>query len=293
MNAIWLFLYLGCLIQLLTLYRLDVNQPATLLMALPILLLPLMDRLCRHQPWLLGKGAVRVAGLAALVSALALARILNLGFWETRRLGLAALCGLLGLGLLLVVRSIPRETAGPGFWLWIAAWEFAGLWHPVLPLLGAGLSACLGAFGRWPEGEPLEPSRRRVSPFWTLLLLGLVLPKPWFDFNLDGTWAPVMAVFSLAVGGASLSKVRQGLDRLPNAVPLILLALAFVAYPSAWALVWGAAVGLFWGVLWPRLPRPLPLARVSLGFLLGLLLSYGLHSNLGIPFLRRLLWWGS
>ncbi len=293
MNAIWLFLYLGCLIQLLTLYRLDLNKPATLLVALPILLLPLMDRLGRHLPWLLGKGLVRLAGLLSLLSALGMARILNLGFWETRHLGLGALCALLGLGLLLVVRSMPRESAGPGLWLWIAAWEFTGLWHPVLPLVGAGLSAFLAAFGRWPEGEPLAPSTRRASPFWIMLSLGLVLPKPWFDFNLEGNWAPVMAVFALAVGAAGLSRLRKGLDRLSNALLLILLALAFVAYPSAWALVWSAAVGLLWGTLWLRLPRPLSLPKLSLGFILGLLLSYALHSNLGIPVLRRLLWWGS
>jgi hypothetical protein len=293
MNAIWLFLYLGCLVHLLTLYRLDLNRPATLLMALPILILPLMDRLCRYQPWLLGKGVLRGAGLTSLLSALILARTLNLGFWETRHLGLAALCGLLGLGLLLVIRSFPREGAEPGLWLWIAAWQVAGFWHPVLTFVGAGLSAFLGAWGWWPEGDPPPITSRRLGSFWSLALLGLVLPKPWFDFNLEATWAPVMAVFALAVGVAGLPRLRQSLDRLPNAVPLVLLGLAFVLYPSAWALAWGAVLGLGWGVLWPRLPRPLALTRVSLGFVLGLLVSYALHSNLGIPFLRRLLWWGS
>lgn len=293
MNAIWLFLYLGCLVHLLTLYRLDLNRPATLLMALPILVLPLMDRLCRYQPWLLGKGALRGAGLMSLLSALVLARTLNLGFWETRHLGLAALCGLLGLGLLLVVRSVPKEGAEPGLWLWIAAWLFAGLWHPVLTLLGAGLSAFLGAWGWWPEGDPLPATSRRIGSFWSLTLLGLVLPKPWFDFNFDGTWALTMAFFAWVVGLVGLPRVRERLDGVPNAVPLILLVLAFVVYPSRWALVWAGAVGLGWGVLWPRLLRPLSLTRASLGFVLGLLASYALHSNLGVPFLRRLLWWGS
>ena len=312
MNAVWLFLYLGCLVRLLTLYRLDLNHPATLIMVLPILILPLMDRLCRSQPWLLRKGVVQGAGLAAFLSALAMARILNLGFWDTPHMGLAVLCALLGLGLSLVAHSLPRDSAGPGLWIWIAAWEFAGTWHPVLTFLGAGLSAFLGAYGRWPEGqEPvpkppraatmgfgtgsqgLMPSLRRVHPFWTLVLLGLVLPKPWFDFHLEGGWAPAMAVFALVAGLAGLPRVKEGLDRLPKAVPLVLLALAFFAYSSAWVLGWAAIVGLFWGVLWPRLPRPLSRPQVSLGFLLGLLVSYTLHSNLGIPFLGRLLWWGS
>ena len=61
----------------------------------------------------------------------------------------------------------------------------------------------------------------------------------------------------------------------------------------ALVLVWAMAVGLLWGILWPRLPRPLPIAKISLGFLLGALVSFFLHSNLGIPFLRPLIWWGS
>ncbi len=293
MNAIWLFLYLGCLIQMLTQYRLDLNHPATLLMALPILALPLLDRLCRLLPWLLGKTALRVAGVLALLSALALARSLNLGFWDTRHLGLAALCALLGLGLLLVVRSVPREGASFGLWLWIAAWLFAASWHPVMTFIGAGLSACLGGFNRWPEGQPLVPATRRLGPFWAMTLLGLVVSKPWFDFNLESTWAPVLALFALAVGVAGRPWIQKRLERLPSAVPLSLLALAFVLYPSAWALAWGAEVGLCWGALWPRLARPLSLTRASLGFVLGLLVSYALHSNLGVPFLRRMLWWGS
>ena len=293
MNAIWLFLYLGCLIRLLTMYRLDVNRPATLLMVLPILALPLLDRFGPKQAWLLGRSALQVAGVASLLSALAMARILNLGFWETRHLGLGALCSLMGLGLLLVVRSFPRENASPGLWIWIAVWEFAGLWHPILTFVGVGLSAFLGAFGWFPEGDALEPSSRRAHSFWTTALLGLVLSKPWFDFNLEGAWAPAMAVFALAVGATTLPLLRKRLEGIPSAGALGLLAVAFLAYPSAWVLAWAVVVGLAWGTMWPRLPRPLSLTRTSLGYVMGLLVSYALHSNLGIPLLRRLLWWGS
>lgn len=293
MTAIWLFLYLACLVRLLTIYRLDLHHPATPVLLLPILLLPWMDLLRQRQTWLLRKGTLRVAGVVALVSALALARILNLGYWETHHLGLAGLAALLGLGLSLVAHAFPRESAGPGLWLWIAIWEYAGTWHPALIAVGAGLAAFLGAFGLWPEGQPLAPPRRQVDPFWAPLLLGLVLPKPWFDFHLEGTWASVMAAFALAAGLASLPRLRERLDRLPNPAALLLLAAAFVVYPSAWYLGWGMVVGLLWGILWPRIARPLPIAKISLGFFLGALVSFFLHSNLGIPFLRRILWWGS
>ena len=293
MNAVWLFLYLGCLVQMLTLYRLDLHRPATLVMVLPILALPLLDRLAGRLPWLTRRVVVRGAGLVSLVSAIALARSLNLGFWETWHLGLAVLCALVGGGLLVVLRSLPREGAGVGLWIWIAAWQYAAGWHPVLPFVGAGVSACLGAFGRWPQGAEVVPSIRRVAPFWSMTLLGLVLSKPWYDFNLEGDWARALALCFLVVGVAGLSQVRAWLSRLPAAVPVVLLALAFGGYHPAWLLAWAAVVGLCLGALWKRLPRPLPMARLSLGFLLGTLVSYGLHSNLAIPFLGRLLWWGS
>ena len=293
MNAVWLFLYLGCLVQMLTLYRLDLNQPATLVMVLPILAQPLLDRLAGRLPWLSGTRVVRVAGTVSLVSAILLARILNLGYWDTRHMGVAVLCALAGGGLLLVLRSLVREGGGLGLWVWIAAWQYAASWHPVLPFLGVGVSAFLGAFGRWPQGAEVVPSIRRVAPFWSMLLLGLVVSKPWYDFNLDGDWAKAMALSCLVVGVTGVAQVRAWLSRLPAAVPLVLLAHAFVIYHPSWLLLWAAVVGLCWGALWKRLPRPLPMARLSVGFLLGTLLSYGLHSNLAIPFLGRLLWWGS
>lgn len=293
MNALWLFLYLGALVQMLTLYRLDLNKPSTLLTLLPILMLPLMNRLLRWLPWLASALALRVAGLVSLGSAVAMARILNLGYWDTTHLGLAALSALVGMGLLVVVRSSTWNGTGLGLWLWIAAWEITGSWHPILPFLGAGLSAGLGGFGFWPESRAEIPASRNVHPFSIMLLLGLVLPKPWFDFNLEGAWAQAMAAFAVAVGVAGLMKVRERLDRIPTAAFALLLAVAFVAYPSAWAVLWAAGVGLVWGALWRRLPKPLSLTPLTLGFLLGLLVSYALHSNLGVPVLRRLIWWGS
>jgi hypothetical protein len=180
-----------------------------------------------------------------------------------------------------------------GVWIWIAAWEFTGSWHPILPFLGAGLSACLCAFGLWPEGRTESPVGRKANAFLVMLLLGLVLPKPWFDFNLEGAWAVAMAAFAVAVGLAGFARLRTWLDRIPNTVLSLLLTTAFVVYPSAWAAVWAAGLGLVWGTLWRRLPKPLALTPVSLGFVLGLLVSYALHSNLGVPVLRRIIWWGS
>jgi len=293
MTAVWLFLYLGCLMRLMTLYRLGLKYPATYLLLLPILLLPLMERLCRHQPWLLRKPAIRIAGLTALLSALALARLLHLGFADTSEMGAAGLYALLGLSLSLVAQARPGECAGFGSWVWIAFWEYAGTWHPALTLLGAGLSGFLVALGGWPERRALKQSAMRVHPVWAALLLGLVLPKPGFDFQFTGTWPTALAVFALGVGVAGLPTSRAYLDRLSTVVPLTLLGLAFVTYPSAWVWIWALVVGLLWGTLWPRLPQPLSRLRLSVGFVTGVLVSYILHSNLGIPFLRRLLWWGS
>jgi hypothetical protein len=293
MTAIWLFLYLGTLMRLMTLYRLDFRRPATILLLLPILLMPVMEWLCRHQPWLLRKPTLQVAGILSVASALALAWILNLGFGDTTSTAHAALYALLGLSLSIVAQALPGECAGFGIWAWIAFWEFTGTWHPILTLLGAGLSGFLVAFGNWPERRRLDPAPSPTHAFWAALLLGLVLPKPGFDFQFTGTWPSALAVFALGVGVAGLASLRTHLDRLPNALPYLLLGLAFVAYPSAWVHAWALAVGLLWGILWPRLPQPISRLRLSLGFITGVLVSYSLHSNLGIPFLRRLLWWGS
>ncbi len=293
MIALWLFLYLGSLVQMLTLYRLDLNKPATLFALLPFLVLPVMGWLLRQLPVLKSPAVLRGVGLLSFACAVAMARILHLGFWDTRHLGVGALCAGVGLGLLLVVRTASRGEAGFGLWLWMAAWLYAGAWHPVLPFLGAGLSALLYALGGLPQGDSTPAATKRLHPFWTLLLLGLVLPKPWFDFNLEPGWAPAMAAFAVAVGVAGLAPMRAALDRLPSAALLLLLAVAFVAYPSAWAPVWAAAVGLVFSALWRRLPRPLSLALITYGFLVGLLVSYALHSNLGVPMLRRFIWWGS
>jgi hypothetical protein len=293
MTAVWLFLYLGTLMRVMTLYRLDFRRPATFLLLLPVLLMPLMERLCRHQPWLLRKPALRVAGIISVASALALASILNLGFADTTSVGLATLYALLGLSLAVVAQALPGECAGFGLWAWIAFWEFTGTWHPILTLLGAGLSGFLVAFAEWPERRRLEPAPRPIHACWAALLLGLVLPKPGFDFQFTGTWPSALAVFSLGVGVAGLATLRKQLDRLPNALPFLLLGLAFVTYPSAWVHAWALVVGLLWGILWPRLPQPISRLRLSLGFIAGVMGSYFLHSNLGIPLLRHLLWWGS
>ena len=293
MTAVWLFLYLGALMRLMTLYRLDFKRPATFLLLLPILLLPLMEWICRHQPWVLRKPTLRTSGSIASASALALAWILNLGFGDSANPGLAALYALLGLSLSIVAQALPGECAGFGIWAWIAFWEFTGTWHPVLTLLGAGLSGFLVAFGRWPERRWLNPPPMPIQAFWAALLLGLVLPKPGFDFQFMGTWPSALAVFALGVGVTGLANLRAQLDRLPNGLPLALLGLAFIAYSSAWVHAWALAVGLLWGILWPRLPQPISRIRLSFGFIAGVLVSYALHSNLGIPFLRRLLWWGS
>ncbi|MBI1752464.1 MAG: hypothetical protein HY014_06590 [Acidobacteria bacterium] len=293
MSAVWLFLYLGCLMRLLTLYRLDFKRPATFLLLLPVLLLPLMDRICRHQAWVLRKGTIRAAGLTALICALALTRTFNLGFADTTHLGLAAIYALMGLSLSVVAQAHPGEHTGTGLWIWVAAWEYAGTWHPTLTLLGAGLSGFLLAFGHLPEEEPSWPCMHQINSFWAAALLGLVLPKPGFDFQFAGTWPGALAVFALGVAIAGLPRLRELLSRVPNAVPLLLLGLAFVLYPSAWVCFWALVVGLLWGAVLPRFSRPLCRTRTGLGFAAGVVVSFTLHSNLGIPFIRRLLWLGS
>lgn len=292
MMALWLFLYVAWLVRNLGLLGLEERSWSTLLLLLPLLILPATARVRRLRPELFHGWPTRIAGLLALVASLILARLLSLDFWDTRQVAASALLAVMGLGLQWVMLARPEKTGGVRLWLWIAFWEYAGAWHPALTLLGAGLGAFLAAYQFLPrQPEPLS-ARVPVQAWPAMFLLGLTLPKPAWDFLLEPAWARAFAAFALGVALTHAGRLRTWGERLPSGVLFGAIGALFALYVSALVSVWALALGLAAGWIWPRLPRPLPAVKLTAAFLVGLLLSFVLHANAGRPLLRHLIWPG-
>lgn len=292
MIALWLFLYLAWLIRNLGLLTVEARSWSSVFLVLALVVLPGTAWLRKRRPEWFHGWPTRAAGLVALASALLLTRWLSLDFWDTKRTGASILVALLGLGLQWVMLARPEKTSGFAVWLWIAFWDYAGGWHFALTPLGAGLGACLAAF-EWLPRQPVSRGPQRGIGIWpAMLLLGLTLPKPAWDYLLDPTWAVSFAAFALGMGLAQLAGLRRLGERLPSLALLGFIAVLFVAYPSAYAWLWALILGLTAGWMWMRLPRPLPILRVTVAFGLGLLLSFVLHANAGRPLLKHIIWPG-
>lgn len=131
-----------------------------------------------------------------------------------------------------------------------------------------------------------------MSTFLLPFLLGLALPKPWWDWGLQPNWAWPMLGFGLAAGLGSLNRLRFA-EFWPNWVLLTGLGALAVLYDPHLGLAWGVVLGLLSGCAWRRLPHPLPLMGLAFPLLLGLSLSFFLHANAWIPGLRHLIWLGN
>lgn len=292
MIALWLFLYLAWLVRNLGILTIEERSWSTFFLVLPLLLLPATAWLRRKRAGFFLGWPARLAGLGALVSSLLLARLLLLDFWDTKRVGASVLLAMLGLGLQWVMLARPEPLGGLRLWLWIAFWEYAGAWHSFLTPLGAGMGACLLAFDLFPRQPWPHPSRHVLRVWPTMLLLGLTLPKPAWDFLLEPTWAQAFAAFALGVALAHLAFLRGLGEKIPSALLLSAMAVLFVVYPSSFAWAWALLLGILAGWSLPRLPRPLPVVHLSAAFLLGLLLSFLLHANAGRPLLKHFVWLG-
>lgn len=289
----WLLLYLGTLLHGLTLYGFDGRRPASLLLLLPLaFLLPSWKR---RRPGHFPPWTARLAGIAALACAIAFLRLTYLDFWSTEGLKEALLLSGLGLGSLWV--AVARETSeGAPAWIWVAIWLLAGFLDPLLPFLGAGAGAAAAAFGGMPERAknaeaPEAPILPR--PFLALFLLGLALPKPWWDWGLEPDGALPGATFALGAALAHLHTPRQRLRGLHTWGLLAAAGALAILYGPTLQCTWGLLLGLLGGTIWIRLPRPLSLPRLAGGLLAGIALSFALHANAGLPGLRHLLWLGN
>jgi len=288
MSAIWLLLYLGSLVHLLALNGYGLKHPASLLLLLPLAAaLALPPLLRRHPP---AAGLVRAAGLAGFAGALLFVKAVFLEGWDSQAWGPALAMTLAGLGSL-VPALAGSSTPGPGTWLWIGFWFATGRLDPALPLLGAGLGGMLEGSGLG-LGEPAAAAPGR-DPGWILFLVGLALPKPWWDFGIEPGWAWASAAVGLGAAVSALPGLGPRVDRIPWSVLAGGAGSLAVLYAPGLGALWGSVLGLVLGAAVRRFPTPLPMALGAGAFLLGLLVSFALHANLWIPGLRHLVWLGN
>jgi hypothetical protein len=288
----WLLLYVGTLVHALTLYGFDGRDPRSLVLLLPLAGLPCLVMLQRRAPRLFDPWPVKISGLIALGLSLTLLRLLYLDYWDTH----ALLPNLLvaGLGIASLWASLgPWLGNSPAHWLWIGLWLLSGYLDPLMPFLGAGLSACARGF-EWlvdaPRQDPATPLNR---PFLAFFALGLVLPKPWWDWGLNPDWALAMACFGAGVALLQVSFCQRRLTKVPSWVACTVLVLLFVLYVPQLLWLWGLALGCTWSLLQGRMSKAHAGSSPGLFFVLGLVISFALHNNLWLPGLRHVLWIGN
>lgn len=296
MALAWVFLFLGSWLRLLTISGLNFHHGATFLAMAPLAIVGVQKLLpgafrapeIAFPRWLL-------ASLTALLS-IAFTRLTLLRYWNPAEWLPTLLLVAMGLGIALFSCEGGPCERGPGPWLWVAFWMLASARAPVLGLLGAGLAPLVFHWGKLPRvsyGEQPEPH----CPIWAWsILLGLLLPKPWWDWGLQPASVFPLAAFgvggSLAVLG-SLSPLQERFRRLPYRLILGALALTGLLYAPSWGLHWGLVMGLLAGCAYGRLQKPLPIAAMAGYWILGLLLSFTLQANACIPFWGRLAWLGN
>jgi len=260
----WLFLYLAGLVELDTRYRLSGDHGfATFVGLIPLFVMGLLPARQRVPQ---GLGVIMV-----IACSVTLARTLSLEFWDTQRVDLALLSAGVGLGGLLTVRDEQMTTTMNVLnWTLVALGWLIALWHPLGPWIAMGPAASLVL---WPRSKTEPIKAAGLSPTWLLFWIGMAVAKPWWDSDDWGEW--VVALWAFGVAGSHLPKVRD--LRLPW--PLASIALFPLLYPWIPNWLWGSVLGLLCGHALQLTARPWP-RLTAYALLAGMLLSYGLHSNL-------------
>ena len=272
----WLFLYVAGLMELAIRYRMSLGGKLTTLvillplLSLPLLSLPFLVRLPRRR-------GVRVVGtVLALICAVAIARALSLDFWDTNRLDLGWLSAGIGFGGLLAVDRYDSadQKLRVAEWLLVSGGWLLMLWNPFGPWLALAPASALVMFrSDGPPAPQTAVTTAGLSPAWLLFWIGMALPKPWWDSDVSGALAT--ALWALAVAGAHLPGVRD--LTLPK--PLLILSLLPLLYPWMPLWIWAPLLGVLCGWALRRAAGPWHWSA-PYALLAGLMLSYGLHSNL-------------
>lgn len=270
--ATWLFLYLAGLTELAIRYRLSFSFDkglAAFVVLIPLLALAVLQPQ-RRSPKL--ESSLQVVGaVLALCCVILFARTLSLDFWDTKRMDLAWLSAAIGVGGLLAVRKEnSRNDWHIANWLIVSLGWLLALWNPIGPWLAIAPAASLAVWQR--AAAPMNKVAG-LSPAWALFWIGMALPKSWWD---SATWGALgTALWALGVASTYVPKMRD--VKLP--MPLLWLALFPLLYPWLPIWIWAPLLGLLSGWALQQTARPWHWAA-AYALLAGLVLSYGLHSNL-------------
>ncbi|MBL0209690.1 MAG: hypothetical protein IPQ13_02080 [Holophagaceae bacterium] len=296
MALAWLLLFLGSWVRLLTILGLDFQHGATVLAMAPLglvaihLFLPKALKAPDRPPlrWAL-------ASLTGLLS-LAFVRLTLLKFWDPAEWLPAILLVLAGLGIAMFAGEEGPADRGPGPWFWVSLWMLLSSRDPVLGLLGAGLAPLVFPWGKAPGAAGSGPDGSRPMSWVLPLLLGLFLPRPWWDWGLHPSAALTVAALGLGGGLAALASSTSfgaRLRRLPDWLLLGGLGMVGLLYSPSWGLIWGLLMGILAGCAFARPQRPLRIGAVAGYWILGLLLSFTLQANAWLPGLRHFIWLGN
>ena len=260
----WLFLYLAGLVELGIRYRLSVtNGFAAWVLLLPLFLIA-VPRPQRRDLRVLGS-------VLALCCVIPFARSLSLDFWDIQRMDMAWLAAGIGVGGLL---AVDEENSSSEWqianWLIVSFGWLLALWNPIGPWLAIVPAASL-AF--WPRSNAPIRKSAGLSPAWLLFWIGMAVSKSWWDSDTWGALATALWAFSVAC--TYLPKLRD----LTLPLPLWSLALWPLLYPWLPIWIWAPLFGLMSGWALQQSARPWR-GAVAFALLAGLIVSYGLHSNL-------------
>lgn len=296
MTLAWIILFLGSWVRLLATAGLGLHRNALLptsLALVPLLFIGLhhfLPGLVRvpSKPFLRWALAILTA-----VFSIAFARLTLLRFWDPTELLPTMFLVFSGLGLACFAGEEGPSDRGPGPWLWVALWMFLAARDPILGLVGAGLSPLLFHWGQ-PARVPQPWTKEAPVRAWILpLLLGLFLPRPWWDWGLLPIAALPLAAFGLGGALACFAPLAALQRRLPGWFILSALALTGLLYGPVWGLAWGGVMGLLAGTAFQRLPRPWPVGTLGAFWVLGLVISFALQANAWLPGLGHLVWMGN
>ncbi len=293
MALAWLILFLGSWVRLLTISGLNFHRGATILVLAPLAFVAIH----RFLPGTLRtpeRSSVRwtMAAITALLSLL-FVRLTLLHFWDPASFPPTIMLVFMGLGIAMFASDDCPNDRGPGPWLWVALWMLLSGRDPVLGLLGAGLAPLVFHWGKVPtKGTTQETGNGKtlwVFPF----LLGLFLPRPWWDWGLQPDSVLPLAAFGLGGGIASIKLFKEWHRQVPAWILICVLAVVGLLYSPSWGMIWGGLMGILAACAWGPLPKPLPVGAIAGYWILGLLLSFTLQANAWLPGLSHLIWLGN